>query len=110
MSDYEMWMFHGKQYNAVATEEDVNDQACIDRMDEMVEAIQTGFNLNIEDPPTSEVEEFVRLLKALKKPLHDHVKVTLLTFVTRLLAIKSKFVFSNNCYNELLKLFGDVLP
>jgi hypothetical protein len=26
------------------------------------------------------------------------------------MAIKSKFFFSNNCYNELLKLIGDVLP
>jgi hypothetical protein len=25
------------------------------------------------------------------------------------MAIKSKFFFSNNCYNELLKLIGDVL-
>jgi hypothetical protein len=32
-----------------------------------------------------------------------------LSFVTRLMAIKSKFVFSNNCYKELLKLFSDVL-
>jgi hypothetical protein len=29
--------------------------------------------------------------------------------MTRLMAIKSKFFFSNNCYNELLKLVGDVL-
>jgi hypothetical protein len=33
----------------------------------------------------------------------------MLTFVTRLMAFKSKF-FSNNCYNELLKFIGDVLP
>jgi hypothetical protein len=26
------------------------------------------------------------------------------------MAIKSKYLFSNNCYNEILKLFGDVLP
>jgi hypothetical protein len=32
-----------------------------------------------------------------------------LSFVTRLMAVKSKFVFSNNCYKELLKLFNDVL-
>jgi hypothetical protein len=32
-----------------------------------------------------------------------------LAFVTRLMALKSRFLFSNNCYNELLKLFGDVL-
>jgi hypothetical protein len=33
-----------------------------------------------------------------------------LSFVTRLMAIKSKFAFSNNCYKELLKLISDVLP
>jgi hypothetical protein len=32
-----------------------------------------------------------------------------LSFVTRLMAIKSKFVFSNNCYKVLLKLISDVL-
>jgi hypothetical protein len=30
--------------------------------------------------------------------------------VTRLMAIKSKFAFSNNYYKELLKLISDVLP
>jgi hypothetical protein len=29
--------------------------------------------------------------------------------VKRLMAIKSKFALSNNCYKELLKLFNDVL-
>jgi hypothetical protein len=32
-----------------------------------------------------------------------------LAFVTQLMAIKSKFTFSNNCYKELLKLISDVL-
>jgi hypothetical protein len=36
--------------------------------------------------------------------------VIILAFVTRLMAIKSKYFFSNNCYNEILKLLGDVLP
>jgi hypothetical protein len=57
----------------------------------------------------SEVDEFFRLLKASEESLHEHTKVTLLAFVTRLMAIKSKFFFSNNCYNELLKLIEDVL-
>jgi hypothetical protein len=56
------------------------------------------------------IEEFFKLLKASEEPLHKHTKVTLLAFVTRLMSIKSKFFFSNNCYNELLKLFGNVLP
>jgi hypothetical protein len=69
-------------------------------MDEILEAIQPEF---------LEVEEFFRLLKASEEPLHKHTKVTVLTFVTRLMVIKFKFFFSNNCYNELLKLIGDVL-
>jgi hypothetical protein len=36
--------------------------------------------------------------------------MSVLSFVTRLMAIKFKFTFSNNCYKELLKLFNDVLP
>jgi hypothetical protein len=36
--------------------------------------------------------------------------VTVLVFVTRFMAIKSKFAFSNNCYKELLNLISDVFP
>jgi hypothetical protein len=36
--------------------------------------------------------------------------VDVIIFVIRLMAIKSKFAFSNNYYNELLNLIGDVLP
>jgi hypothetical protein len=78
-------------------------------MDEMLKAIRLEFELDNEDPPTQEVEEFFRLLKASEVPLHEHMKVTALAFVIRLMAIKSKFFFSNNCFNELLKLIGDVL-
>jgi hypothetical protein len=35
--------------------------------------------------------------------------MSVLSFVTRLMAIKSKFAFSNNCYKEHLKLISDVL-
>jgi hypothetical protein len=108
-ADYEMWVFHGEKYTAVAAEESVNDWTGVDRMDEMLKAIQPEFDLDTEDPPMSEVEEFFRLLKASEELLHGHTKVTVLVFVTRLMAIKSKYFFSNNCYNELLKLFGDVL-
>jgi hypothetical protein len=35
--------------------------------------------------------------------------VSILAFVTQFMAIKSKYFFSNNYYNDILKLFGDVL-
>jgi hypothetical protein len=103
-------VFHSEKYTKVIAEGSGNDQMGANRMDEIFKAIQPEFDLNIKDPPTPEVEEFFRLLKASKEPLHEHMKVTLLAFVTRLMAIMSKFFFSNNCYNELLKLIGDVLP
>jgi hypothetical protein len=95
-TDYEAWVFHGEKYTAIAAKEYVNDQTSVDSMDEMLEAIRPEFDLDMEDPPTPEVEEFFRLLKASVDPLHEHTKVTVLAFVTRLMAIKSKFFFSNN--------------
>jgi hypothetical protein len=109
-SDYETWVFHGEKYTVVAVEEFTNDRVGVDRMDKTLEAIWPEFDLDTEDPPMPEVEEFFRLLKASEKLLHEHTKVTVLAFVIWLMAIKSKFFFSNNCYNELLKLIGDVLP
>jgi hypothetical protein len=107
--DYEIWVFHGEKYTTIVAEESANDRVGSDRMDEILEAIQPEFDMDTKDPPTLQVEEFFRLLKALEELLHGHTKVTVLAFVTRLMALKSRFFFSNNCYNELLKLFGDVL-
>jgi hypothetical protein len=56
-----------------------------------------------------EVSRFFKLLKDSEEPLHEHTNVSILSFMTQLMAIKCKYVFSNNCYNEILKLFGDVL-
>jgi hypothetical protein len=54
------------------------------------------------------VQKFFDTLKASEKPLHEHMTVRVLAFVTRITSIKSKF--SNKCYKELLRLFSDVLP
>jgi hypothetical protein len=66
----------------------------IDRMDEMLEAIQAEVT---EDPPTTEVEAFFKLLKSSEDPLYEHTELTLLDFITRMMAIKFKYLFSNNC-------------
>jgi hypothetical protein len=39
-------------------------------MHEMLEAIQAEV---IEDPRTTEVEPFIKLLKASEQPLHEHI-------------------------------------
>jgi hypothetical protein len=59
----------------------------VDRMNDMLEAIQVDVT---EDPPTAEVEAFFKLLEASEEPLHEHTEVTLLAFITWLVAIKFK--------------------
>ncbi|WVZ94297.1 hypothetical protein U9M48_040203 [Paspalum notatum var. saurae] len=111
MPGYETWSFHGEKETRVETEVEADDDSAgVDRIDEMLEALQLEFGLNSEDPPPKEVEEFFKLLQASEKPLHEHTKVSLLAFVTRLLAIRSKYFFSNKCFNDLVQLIGDVLP
>jgi hypothetical protein len=90
-SYYETWVFHGEKYTVVTIEEFGNDRTGANRMDDTLEAIRLEVDLDTEDPPTPEVEEFFRLVKASEDPLHEHMKVTLLAFVTRLVAIKSAF-------------------
>jgi hypothetical protein len=52
--DYETWVFHGEKYTVVAVEESVNDRVGVDKMDKMLEAILSEFDLDTEDPPTPE--------------------------------------------------------
>jgi DNA polymerase/3'-5' exonuclease PolX len=80
MPGYEVWTFHGESCTRVIAEDEHDcDVGDIDRMDEMLKAIQVEV---IEDPPTTEVEAFFKLLKASEELLHEHTKVTLLTFIT----------------------------
>jgi hypothetical protein len=105
---YKMWIFHGELGTRVVTEDEHGcDMRNVDRMDKMLEIIQAEIT---KDPPTTEeIEAFFKLLKASEQPCHKHTEVTLLAFITQLVAIKSKYFFSNNCYNDLIKLISDIL-
>jgi hypothetical protein len=115
MPDYEVWVYHGVEFpRENASEAHNNDNVEYDRMDEMLEDLRGDPDLvfppNPEEAPPPEVKKFFDLLKATEEPLHEHTTNSILAFVTRLMAIKSKFVFSNNCYNELLSLISEVFP
>jgi hypothetical protein len=123
MPGYEMWVHHGEDPPLrTVSEVQSHEEGDHDRMEEMEEMLDDvrhellpvdsenpGQPINYEDPPTPVVQKFFELLKATEEPLHEHTKVTVLVFVTQLMAIKSKFAFSNNCYKELLNLISDVL-
>jgi hypothetical protein len=78
-------------------------------MDDMVADIGRGYNLKSEDP-LLEVQNFYRLLSALEEKLHDDTNVTMLQAVTRLMTFKSMYNFSNQCYNDIMKLIIDLIP
>jgi hypothetical protein len=54
-----------------------------------------------------DVKEFYKLLEASKAKVHEGTDVTILQAVTCLMAMKSKYSFSNNCYNDIVKLIID---
>jgi hypothetical protein len=81
--------------------EEEDDRSGDDRMDQMLDAIRLELETNSEDPPTPEVQKFFDMLRASEELLHEHMIVSVLAFVTHLMAIKSKFTFANKCYNEL---------
>jgi hypothetical protein len=106
---YKVWYLHGEDVER-ATEVEVDDGEDVDRMDQMLEDLETELAPDHHDSPTPEVQKFFDLLKASEEPLHGHTDVTVLEFVTRLMSIKSKFAFLINCYKELVDLISDVLP
>jgi hypothetical protein len=110
MPGYEVSVNHGESVRQNASIVEDDDSTSNDRMDEMLDDIRPKFGTNPEDPPTLEVQKFFDILRALEEPLHVHTTVSVLTFMTRLVTIKSKFAFSINYYNELLNLISDVRP
>jgi hypothetical protein len=59
---YEVWTIHGEKATQTIEEEEQDYSGMgVDRMDEMLEDIQLEI---LEDPPTSEVEAFFKLLKS----------------------------------------------
>jgi hypothetical protein len=50
------------------------------------------------------------MLRASEEPMYEHTTVSILAFMTHLMTIKSKFIFSSKYYKVLLSLISDVLP
>jgi hypothetical protein len=64
---YEVWTFYGESGTRVVVEDEHDcDVENINRMDEMLKAVQGEVT---EDHPTMEVDAFFKLLKTSEKPL-----------------------------------------
>jgi hypothetical protein len=107
MSNYILWHQHGEVWPAVADESDGNDD--VDQMDDMVADIGRGYDLKSKDP-LLEVQNFYRLLTTSEEKVHNGTDMTVLQAVTHLMGFKSKYNFSNQCYNDIMKFVIDLIP
>jgi hypothetical protein len=110
MANYLVWRDHGEvEPPVVGTESDRNEDD--DRMDEILADISREYEVGSgEQGQPSEVQNFYRLFTAADEKVHDGTDVTVLQAVTRLMAMKSKYNFSNQCYNNIVNLIIDLIP
>jgi hypothetical protein len=107
MSNYLVWYQHGEMQPLVADELDgYNDQ---DRMDDKEADIGRGYDLKSADPQ-QKVQNLYMLFATSEEKVHDGTDVTVLQAVTRVMVLKSKYNFSNQCYIDIVKLIIDLIP
>jgi hypothetical protein len=108
MPDYLVWHQHGEVQPPTAVESDENDDE--DRMDDMIADIGMEYDLGSEDQhPPPEVQSFYGLLATSEEKVHNGTALTVLQAMTRLMAMKSKYNFSNQWYNDIIKLIIDLI-
>jgi hypothetical protein len=90
MPKCEVWEHQGEVVANLTVEEKENNDWTVH---EMLDSLYPKLNLSPEDPPTPEVSRFFKMLKDFEKSLQDHTDVSILAFVVRLMAIKSKYFF-----------------
>jgi hypothetical protein len=78
------------------------------RMDDIVADIGRGYGLESTDLPP-EVQNFYRFVIALEEKVHDDIDVNVLKAVTHLMTFKLKYNFSNQYYNNIVKLIIDLI-
>jgi hypothetical protein len=60
--------------------------------------------------PPLEVQNFCKLLAASDEKVHDGTDLTVVQAVTCFMAMKSKYNFSNQCYNNIMNLIIYLIP
>jgi hypothetical protein len=80
-------------------------------MDDMITDIGMEYDLGSGDQhPPLEVQNSYRLLATSDEKVHDGTELTILQAVTHLMGLKSKYNFSNQRYNNIMKLIIDIFP
>jgi hypothetical protein len=109
MPNYMVWHQHGEVQTTALVESYGGDDE--DRMDDMLANNGMEYDLGSRDQhPPPEVQNFNKLIAASDEKVRDGTELTVLQAVTHLMGIKSKYIFSNQCYNDIVKLIIDFIP
>jgi hypothetical protein len=80
-------------------------------MDDMIANIGMEYDLGSRDQhPPLEVQNFYRLLAASDEKVHIGTDLTILQALMHLMAMKSKYNFLNQSFNDIMKLIIDLIP
>jgi hypothetical protein len=63
-----------------------------------------------EDEPEATAKAFYDMFDMARKPLHDKTKVSQLYAIGRVMAFKSQYSMSRDCFDGLLIVIGSLLP
>jgi hypothetical protein len=103
MPNYLVWHQHGEVQAPATVELDGSDND--DRMDDMIADTGMEYDLWFRDQhPTLEVQNFYMHIATSNEKVHDGTDLTVLQAVMRLIGMKSKYNFSNQCYIDIAKL------
>jgi hypothetical protein len=106
--NYLVWHQHGEVQAAAPAESDESDDE--DQMDDIIADIGMEYDLGSGDQHSlPEVQNFYMLLSTSDEKVHDGTELTVLWAVTHLVGMKSKYNFSNQCYNDIVKLIIDLI-
>jgi hypothetical protein len=109
MLNYLVWHQYGEVQEPALAELDENDDE--DRMNDMIANIDIEYDLGSGDQhPPLKVQNFYKLLVASDEKVCDSTDFTVLQAVMRLMGMKSKYNFLNQCYNDIVKLIIDLIP
>jgi hypothetical protein len=109
MLNYLVWHQYGEVQEPALAELDKNDDE--DRMNDMIANIDIEYDLGSGDQhPPLKVQNFYKLLAASDEKVCDSTDFTVLQAVMRLMGMKSKYNFLNQCYNDIVKLIIDLIP
>ena len=117
MANYTRWICHGEADRArdEVIRQRIDDYdaeaGCGDMLDDFHQAhFEGGPSHDTEDPPEGTAKAYYEMLSSAQKSLHEHTDVSQLDAIGRIMALKTKFGISRDGFDEMLTVFGSLLP